>query len=599
MGPAHGCGIARWWIAFGVAALAAMVWVSGAVAAFPGANGRIVASRTSASATELVTMEPDGSGQQVVPTPGIDTPVRPEWSPDGTQIAFSDNGSSVYTVAPDGSDLTLVASDSAFHAWSPENGHLTIAKETGIEDIELATGDRATLLSLPAFLGDGGVLRSSPIAWSPDGTRLALTGTTVPTGNNGDIYVLDVASGTPTAITHSPLFSPDSYTGGNVDPNWSPSGNSVVFTCAVWKYLGDLCRVGADGSDLEIFTEPLPLTGAPVFSGPDYRSPVVSPDGTAILDTFTDASGLSRIERRNAAGGGVVDIVAPVSGVSWSDPDWQALPLPPSGDTDGDGVVDAIDSGAGQWNDPISGQAATTGSIISTGGLSILVEDAADPDGVRITTGPGTGPARVSVCGFATLTLPANSAVVVTCGSVTVKVESGPVTIDLGGGASVTVPAGATAKVSQVPGGTFSVQSIAGGALTLKVDGVTSTIAPGATRAVAAWDFVGFGIPLRNPPTVNAVTAGQLVPLTWRLLNAQGTPVTAIPSVRLTARALACSAGSTPTLASEATLGGLVNLGRGYYLLTWRTPRSYARSCKTLSLDIGDGVTHDALFRFK
>ena len=588
---------ARVLVALAVGALAALIWVSSALAAFPGANGRIVATRTTATASELVTMNPDGSGQAVVPTPGIDTPVRATWSPDGSLIAFSDNGSSVYTVAPDGSGLTLRASDAGYLAWAPD-GDLSITNGDGVVKIDLATSARETVVPLPIVLADG-VVSARAFAWSPDGTRIALTGTTLPTGINGDIYVVDVASDTATAITRSPLFSPDAYTGGNTDPDWSPSGASVVFRCAVWKYLGDLCRVGANGAGLEIFTEPLPLTGSATTSGPDWRSPVVSPDGTAIVSIFSDSFGPSSIQRRNAAGGSPVDIVASAPGVFWIDPDWQALPLPPSGDADGDGVVDAIDAGAGAWNDPVAGNPATTGSIVSTGGLAVLVEDAADPEGVRITTGPGTGTARVSVCGFATVNLPANAVIVVTCGSVTVKVVQGPVTIDLGGLASVTAPTGATAKVSQATGGTYSVQSLAGGALTLTVDGLSSTLAPGATRAVAPWDFVGFGLLLRNPPTVNAVTAGQLVPLTWRLLDAQGKPVTRIPSVRLTARSLACSAGSSATLASEATLGGLVNLGRGYYLLTWRTPRSYARSCKTLSLDIGDGVTHDALFRFK
>jgi hypothetical protein len=34
---------------------------------------------------------------------------------------------------------------------------------------------------------------------------------------------------------------------------------------------------------------------------------------------------------------------------------------------------------------------------------------------------------------------------------------------------------------------------------------------------------------------------------------------------------------------------GLQNLGDGYYQLNWKTPASYAKSCRTLQLDLGEG----------
>jgi hypothetical protein len=42
---------------------------------------------------------------------------------------------------------------------------------------------------------------------------------------------------------------------------------------------------------------------------------------------------------------------------------------------------------------------------------------------------------------------------------------------------------------------------------------------------------------------------------------------------------------------------GLLNLGNGYYQLNWKSPATYAGSCKTLHLNLG-GVAHDALFQF-
>jgi hypothetical protein len=37
----------------------------------------------------------------------------------------------------------------------------------------------------------------------------------------------------------------------------------------------------------------------------------------------------------------------------------------------------------------------------------------------------------------------------------------------------------------------------------------------------------------------------------------------------------------------------------GYYQWNWKTPTSYANSCKTLKLGVGDGSEYMALFQFK
>ena len=54
-------------------------------------------------------------------------------------------------------------------------------------------------------------------------------------------------------------------------------------------------------------------------------------------------------------------------------------------------------------------------------------------------------------------------------------------------------------------------------------------------------------------------------------------------------------------LVEETTAGGsgLQNLGDGYYQLNWKTPASYANSCKTVRLNLGEGIVHTALFKFR
>ncbi|MGZ4687894.1 PxKF domain-containing protein, partial [Oryzihumus sp.] len=63
---------------------------------------------------------------------------------------------------------------------------------------------------------------------------------------------------------------------------------------------------------------------------------------------------------------------------------------------------------------------------------------------------------------------------------------------------------------------------------------------------------------------------------------------------------LACALGGTADQVEEYAAGGsgLQNLGDGYYQLNWKTPTSYAGSCKTAQLDLGDGTPHTAAFAF-
>jgi hypothetical protein len=66
---------------------------------------------------------------------------------------------------------------------------------------------------------------------------------------------------------------------------------------------------------------------------------------------------------------------------------------------------------------------------------------------------------------------------------------------------------------------------------------------------------------------------------------------------------LSCAAGSAVEAIGEYATGasGLQNPGDGYYQWTWKTPKTYANSCRTIKLDIGEGAgkEHTAMFQFK
>lgn len=115
-----------------------------------------------------------------------------------------------------------------------------------------------------------------------------------------------------------------------------------------------------------------------------------------------------------------------------------------------------------------------------------------------------------------------------------------------------------------------------------------------------AYGFTGFAQPVSGGGVLNEARAGRGIPLKWRLIDANGDPVTTLTAVSLSVTSLACGEGVTIDLAGELAQGksGLQNLGDGNYQYNWSTPASYANSCKTLHLDLGDGNPQTALFKF-
>jgi hypothetical protein len=248
----------------------------------------------------------------------------------------------------------------------------------------------------------------------------------------------------------------------------------------------------------------------------------------------------------------------------------------------------------------------TEGSVTPTADPVWGIVDASNPAaGVEITTGSGSGPpVSLSVCGGTPLLVDPNSFVELTCGSVEVKVGSGRARIVLGGGITVvSVPAGGAAEVSDLGGGSYSVQNTgpAGSpSITLTVDGTTTALPPGPATTAGTSDFVGFSQPVDNAPVLNRVKAGQAVPIKWRLLTAAGAPITNLSSASITVTSLNCSLGTTTDQVEEVTAAAssLQNLGNGYYQMNWKSLKTYEQSCRTLHLNVHDGVTHDALFQF-
>ena len=128
-----------------------------------------------------------------------------------------------------------------------------------------------------------------------------------------------------------------------------------------------------------------------------------------------------------------------------------------------------------------------------------------------------------------------------------------------------------------------------------------------ATRSyTVGYAFSGFFSPV-DAGGLNVAQAGQAIPLKFRLTDAGGAPITTLTTATISSVSLNCassSAGSDAIEEPAAGASGLQHLGNGYYQINWKSPKTYAGTCRQLRLDLGEGSTaspvyHTADFQFK
>lgn len=118
-----------------------------------------------------------------------------------------------------------------------------------------------------------------------------------------------------------------------------------------------------------------------------------------------------------------------------------------------------------------------------------------------------------------------------------------------------------------------------------------------------AWTVTGFFAPVDMGDVLNVAQAGRVVPLKWRIVDADGVPVSDPDSfVKIGSSRFSCP-GSVGTVEDgvENYVGnsGMRYLGDGYWQFNWATLKSYAGQCRTVTLELSDGTTISADFRFR
>lgn len=129
--------------------------------------------------------------------------------------------------------------------------------------------------------------------------------------------------------------------------------------------------------------------------------------------------------------------------------------------------------------------------------------------------------------------------------------------------------------------------------------GTVTSLSPFAL-AQQAYRFTGFYPPVDNPPIVNSVKAGQGVPVKFELGGNQGLDifVGGAPS----SQQIHCSTGAPLDVISETVSTGSSGLHydatSGEYVYVWKSDKTWANTCRQLTLNFNDDSTRKVNFLF-
>jgi Tol biopolymer transport system component/metal-dependent hydrolase (beta-lactamase superfamily II) len=234
-----------------------------------GSGGGVLAFvRTRESGWGIYVMNADGSQQRRILFHG-QALAYPDWSPDGSQIAFhkhqSDDVVSIHVMDADGDNerrLTQTETYDAAPVWSPDGKQIAFTRD---EDIWVMNADGS----------DPRLLMDDPVAangadWSPDGSQIVFE-----SGRHGNTEIYVVGSDGSALRRLTDNEAEDWW------PTWSPDGSQIAFMSTLdgdWEiYVMD-----ANGGNLRQLTE----------NSVDDRGPAWSPDGTRIAFVSNRDSGL-------------------------------------------------------------------------------------------------------------------------------------------------------------------------------------------------------------------------------------------------------------------------------------------------------------------
>jgi Tol biopolymer transport system component len=206
-------------------------------------------------------IDADGNGERRVSPGGYDSDdMEPAWSPDGGQIAFASTRPSnaswrIWVMNADGSGLRQLTDEfSTSPAWSPDGGRIAYLEASGAISVVNVDGNAHQITFPPVGYSD-----ERP-SWSPDGSTLAFA-RRLTFGEDAQLYVIGADGSNERQLTTTE--------GASRFPSWSPDGQKIVFT-----HMNRLSVIFADGTQMR------PLIGEPWGHDltPDWGTSTIGPD---------------------------------------------------------------------------------------------------------------------------------------------------------------------------------------------------------------------------------------------------------------------------------------------------------------------------------
>jgi Tol biopolymer transport system component len=244
-------------------------------------------------------------------------PGEPMWSPDGEWLALvgsttEEEPPGIYILRSDGSGLKRLADGGPPMAWSPDGSRIAFAIGRWREGAGLYTTDlEGHVTKISETLAPQYGIPS--LAWSSDGRCIVFVAW-AEEGEESPIRALDVETGWEVSLTTNAMH-----------PTWSPDGRHIAFLRD-----GNLWTMNVDGSQQTRLTNP---------RQPFVQEPLWLPDGSGLLFAFVPPM-TGSVYVANPDGTGEVNL-ADGSGAVWS-PDGTKIAFRGGGSGPALGVADQI-----------------------------------------------------------------------------------------------------------------------------------------------------------------------------------------------------------------------------------------------------------------